>query len=258
MLLKAKLSLGLGLLFVLIFGLAGFCSYYVQRLGQESDNILKDNYKSIVYSRNMISALEDMRTSVSSMVFNRTDGAVMFDYYSHLFESGKSQFETNLKAENGNITEVQEKEYVEKLNHDYQLYLAVSAQVGKGESGIPAYFGGFLPACETLRQSINAITDINMQAVVRKSQLAKHDAGRFIASMAAVGSFCVLLALGYFWYFPFYVSNSISYLATRTRELVNAVGIPFDPRTNDEAYVILQAIGLLENKLGVRREDGAP
>jgi len=48
MTLKTKLSLGLGFLFLIIFILVGFCSYYVGKLGQESDNILKDNYNSIV------------------------------------------------------------------------------------------------------------------------------------------------------------------------------------------------------------------
>jgi hypothetical protein len=46
MTLKTKLSLGLGFLFLIILTLAAFCSYYVGKLGQESDNILKDNYYS--------------------------------------------------------------------------------------------------------------------------------------------------------------------------------------------------------------------
>ena len=70
MLLKTKLSLGLGFLFIIIFTLAGFCSYYVGKSAQEADNILKDNYNSIVYSKNMISAVDDMINSVSSTVFN--------------------------------------------------------------------------------------------------------------------------------------------------------------------------------------------
>jgi hypothetical protein len=43
----------------------------------------------------------------------------MSDYYLRFSESGKNVFETNLKAESNNITEINEKEYVEKLNHDF-------------------------------------------------------------------------------------------------------------------------------------------
>jgi hypothetical protein len=122
-------------------------------------------------------------------------------------------------------------------------------------SGRSLYFNDFLPACEKLKQSINGIYDINMQAVVRKSQLVKRDSDDFKTTMAIIGTICLLLALGYFWYFPFYVSNTFSYLANRMRNLLNKIGVEFDLTTKDEAFVILHAIILLENKFGVKNSD---
>jgi hypothetical protein len=255
MTIKTKLSLGLGFLFLIIFVLTGFCSYYVGKSAREADNILKDNYNSIVYSRNMISALDDMINSTTSTLFNPIDSRTKSDYYTPLFESGRSAFETNLKAENNNITEIHEKEYVDRLNHDYEIYLKICLQAKKQKKGGSLYFNDFLPACEKLKQSINGIYDINMQAVVRKSQLAKKDANNFKATMAAVATICFLLGLGYFWYFPLYISNTLSYLANRMRNLLNKIGIAFDIKTKDEAFVILQAINLLENKFGVKNSD---
>jgi hypothetical protein len=118
-----------------------------------------------------------------------------------------------------------------------------------------AFFNDFLPACERLKESINAIYDINMQAVVRKSQLAKHDSSGFINSMAIIGSICLLLAFAYLWYFPVYISTTFSYLSERMKNLLKISGVDFDIKTNDEAYVILHAINLLENKLGVKKEN---
>ncbi|MGD0276533.1 MAG: PAS domain-containing sensor histidine kinase, partial [Syntrophales bacterium] len=66
MTLKTKLTSGLGFLFLIIITLIAFCAYYVGILGQESDNILKDNYYSIVYSKNMLSGLDDMKTSITN------------------------------------------------------------------------------------------------------------------------------------------------------------------------------------------------
>ena len=255
MVLKTKLSLGLGFLFIIIFTLAGFCSYYVGKSAQEAENILKDNYNSIVYSKNMISALDDMINSISSTIFNPVGTGTRSDYYLQLFESGRNVFETNLKAENNNITEIHEKEYVERLNHDYETYLKLCHQMKDSTSARSLYFSDFLPACEKLKQSINGIYDINMQAVVRKSQLAKKDSANFKATMAAIATLCFLLALGYFWYFPFYISNTFRYLANRMRNLLNNIGVAFDIKTNDEAFVILQAINLLENKFGVKNAD---
>jgi NtrC-family two-component system sensor histidine kinase KinB len=255
MTLKTKLILGLGFLFLIIFTLTAFCSYYVGRLGQESDNILKDNYYSVVYSKNMLSGLDNMKTSITSTIYNTGRAATMSDYYLRLFESGRKVFETNLKAENNNITEIHEKEYVERLNQDFDSYLKLSLQMKSGPVKNSVFFNDFLPACEKLKESINAIYDINMQAVVRKSQLTTHDSSSFTNSMAIIGSICLVLALAYFWYFPVYISTTLSYLSERMRNLLKSSGVVFDMKTNDEAYIILHAINLLENKLSVKKED---
>ena len=115
-------------------------------------------------------------------------------------------------------------------------------------------FNDFLTASEKLKQSIDSINDVNMQAVVRKSNLTKHDSARFKNSMVMIGAICFILALGYFWYFPVYISTTISYLSDRMKNLLKSSGIIFDIQTNDEAYIILQAINLLENKSGVKKE----
>jgi len=254
MTLKTKLILGLGFLFLIIFTLAAFCSYYVGALGQESDNILKDNYYSIVYSKNMLSGLDDMKTSMTSIMYNTSRAGTRSEYYARLFESGRNVFETNLKAENNNITEIHEKEYVETLNQEYDSYMKLCFQMKSGVGGSSVYFDEFLPACERLKKSINAIYDINTQAVVRKSELVKHDSSRFINYMAIIGSICLLLAFAYFWYFPVYISTTLSYLSEKMKNLLKSSGVAFDIKTNDEAYIILHAIGLLENKLGVKKE----
>jgi NtrC-family two-component system sensor histidine kinase KinB len=201
--LKTKLMTGLGFLFLIIFTLVVFCSYYVGRLGQESENILKANYDSIVYSRNMLSGLDDMKTSMPVDISNMGHARTISDYYLRLFESGKNLFETSLKAETSNITEIHEKEYVERLNIEYDSFMKLCLQMKNRLEGNSMYFNEFLPACERLKQSINAIYDVNMQAVVRKSQLAKTDSLNFVNHMGIIGIICLLLAFP-FLYFHIY------------------------------------------------------
>jgi hypothetical protein len=119
--------------------------------------------------------------------------------------------------------------------------------------GTPAYFNDFLPASERLKQDINAIYELNMQAVVRRNDLVKQDSRYFITYMAAIGAFCLILAFGYFWYFPFYISATFSYLSVRMKELLGKAGLGSKIKTNDEGQVILQAINLLEEKLILRK-----
>ena len=245
---KKKLSLGLGFLFLIIFVLAFFCSFYIGKLSQEAGNILKDNYKTLYYTKNMISSLEDMRTSIIRLHFSRAKTEKTSDYFGQLFDKGRAVFEKNLKAENANITEIHEKEYAEVLDKDFVILLRIYQRMKEGSADSSVYFDEFQPVFEDLKKSIENIQDINMQAVVRKSQTTKRDAGRTIEYMAGIGVFCMILAFGYFWYFPLFISNSISYLATKMRELLSNMGIPLDIRTEDEFHVILQAINLIENK----------
>jgi NtrC-family two-component system sensor histidine kinase KinB len=255
MTLKSKLMIGLGFLFLIIFTLEGFCSYYVGRLGQESENILTANYNSIVYSRNMLSGLDDMKTSMPFEIPNSDRAGTMSDYYLRLFETGRSEFETSLMAENNNITEIHEKEYVERLNNEYDSFKKLCLQMKNGSAGNSLYLNDFLPACQRLKESINSIYNVNMQAVVRKSQLAKADSLKFINYMGFIGIICLLITFAYLWYFPFYISTSLSYLSDRMIKLLKDSGMTMDIKTNDEDAIILQGINLLSNKLGITLEE---
>jgi len=251
MVLKTKLSLGLGFLFAIIFALAFFCSYYVGKLSEEADSVLKNNYDSIVYSKNMLSSLDDTRTSISSTIFNPGDNKKISDYYSHILETGRADFEKNLAAENNDITEIHEQEYVDTLNRDYAVYMNLCDKVKSGLGTPSMYFNEVLPCYEKLKQSILSINDLNMEAVVRKNMITKQQSAHVKTHMAVAATLCAILAFGYFWYFPFYVSNAVSYLSKRITELLRRAGIASDITTNDETYIILQSINLLEKKLGL-------
>lgn len=206
--LKTKLCVGLGFLFIIIFGVVFFYSYSIEKLSQESGNILKDNYASIVYSKNMLLALDDMQTSIGNGLFNpnsnRSEG-----YLSKLFISGKMEFEKNMNAEKNNITEIHESAYAELLSNNYGIYLNLCNQIQKGTGDKAIYFNEFVPAYEKLRQSIISISDVNMQAVERKNQLAKQDSAMMIKLSAIISAICLLLAFGYMWYFPFKIKGNI-------------------------------------------------
>lgn len=252
--LKKKIILGLIFLFLIIFTLVGFCSYYVGRLGQKSENILKDNYETLVYARNMFSGLDDMKTAMAMEMSDSSHVTTGSDYYSRLFESGRSLFESNLKLERGNITEIHEQNYVDSLNSEYEAFQKLCSQARSGAMEKSAYLHDFLPSSQRLKQLIDSIYDVNMQAVVQKSRSAKFSAARFINSMAVIGTICLLLAFAYLWYFPFYISTTMNYLSERMKKLLKSTGTAIDIKTNDETVVILHGINLLENKFGLSQD----
>ena len=56
---KTKIRLGLIFLLAIIITLAGTGSFYINHLADLSSTILKDNYESLEYGKNMIQALDE-------------------------------------------------------------------------------------------------------------------------------------------------------------------------------------------------------
>jgi two-component system, NtrC family, sensor histidine kinase KinB len=250
---KKKLSLGLGFLFFIIIAIAFFSSYYIQKLSRDSENILKNNYDTIVYSKKMIVALDDIMASINIQMNAPSKDGGESHYSRRLFESGKAEFDRNLKAENNNITEIQEKEYVDTLNRFYESFLALCRKIQAGQGTKALYVGELLPSYEKLRYTLIAINDLNMQAVVRKNRIMKHDSRGIIISMSLIGAVCIVLAFAYFWYFPFYISNSLMFLSNKARGLVEKAGMTLDIDSDDEFHVMLRSLDLLEKNSGGKK-----
>jgi hypothetical protein len=246
--LKQKLSFGLGFLFLIIFSLTIFFCYFIETLSKESGNILKDNYASIVYSKKMFLTLDDMKNSISGNIFYNVKDKKLFENNSKIFDSGKADFDKNLKDESNNITEKHEKEYVDSLKNDYGLLLKLSNRLKNNANSKLLYLAEYLPLYLKVRHNIENINNINMEAVVRKNQIVKNDSSRIINYMIAIGIGSIILALGYFWYFPFYISNSVSYLSDKMKDLLKNLGIKLNVKSEDENFIILQSINLLEKK----------
>ncbi len=56
---KTKLTLGVGMLFIMILLLALLGTWYINALKKDTENILIDNYNTLEYSRNMLLALDE-------------------------------------------------------------------------------------------------------------------------------------------------------------------------------------------------------
>jgi NtrC-family two-component system sensor histidine kinase KinB len=246
--LKTKLTVGLAFLFLIIFALAIYSSFEIQRLSKDAKAIIKDNYDSLVYCKGMLLALDDMKTAVTNQAVGGR-GKQMSQYDAQLFAVGKTAFESNLAKERNNITEIHEGDYVKELGTAYDLFLSFSAQIGQANGSSATSLNDVVSAYMNARQAISRIDDVNMEAVQRKNDSAATDANRMIASIGVAGAVCIILAFFYLWYFPFFVSNSLSYLADKMKELLKSAGVKLDTQTKDETFVLLHAINLLESKL---------
>ncbi|MFD1604283.1 ATP-binding protein [Flavobacterium artemisiae] len=182
---KTKLNLGVGLLFLMIIILSLVSAYSVFLIKQDTENILKSNYNTLEYSRNMIFALDGMKLDSKETIQN---------------------FEENLKKQTQNITEPGEKQATEKLMASFALL-----EKNNADENLKAQ----------IRQDIFAIMKLNLDAIKQKSDIAKQSAETANLSIAIVGTLCFLIAFNLLVNLPNNIANPIKELTFSIKEIAN-------------------------------------
>jgi signal transduction histidine kinase len=182
---KSKLSLGILFLFVVIMltGIVGLFS--INRLADESKNILKANYESIVYAKNMQSDLDQFATKNFSSI---------------------GDFEKNLEAQEKNITETGEQEATSSLRDLFEKFRQHDTSVV------------LIPL---LRKQIYLISELNMNAIVRKSNETQQTANKAKLYLAILGTLSFLLSFSFLLNFPGYIANPIKELTAGIKQIAN-------------------------------------
>ncbi|MBL7902362.1 MAG: HAMP domain-containing protein [Bacteroidia bacterium] len=179
---KTKLTLGVGLLFLLIILLTVVGAWYIHALKTDTENILEANYNSLEYSRFMLSSLE-----------LKDPKAI-------------SDFDAQLKKQELNITEIGEKEATMEVRAGFNAY-----RQNPSDTAVKWQ----------IRNNIFKIMDVNMQAIQRKSEIAKSTAGSATLWIAISGTFCFLIAFVLLFNLPENIANPIKELTLSIKQIAD-------------------------------------
>ncbi|WP_128548384.1 sensor histidine kinase [Larkinella soli] len=209
---KAKISLALTFMFAVILTLAGLEAYYLNQLTNDSQAILKDNYISLEY-------VATMHRAISSP----GDPDALTD------------FETSLKKQEGNLTEVGEQELTTILRREFERL-----RVGPRDSA----------SVGRIRQALFGLEDLNRQAMVRKNEVAKETARSALLWLAMVGTFCFLVLFSFIINVPGYIADPLREL---TRGIRNIAERNFEERlhfrSDDEFGELARSFNSMAQKL---------
>ncbi|WP_264536521.1 cell wall metabolism sensor histidine kinase WalK [Flavobacterium sp. N1736] len=182
---KTKLNLGVGLLFLLIIILTLVSAFYIFSIKKDTENILKANYNTLEYSRNMLLSLDEITT-------NRDKAIITFS--------------KNLQKQTQNVTEAGEKKGTDNLKRNFVLLEKNSADESLKMQ---------------IRQDIFEIMKLNMNAIKQKSDIAKHTAETANLWIAIVGTLCFLIAFNLLINLPHNIANPIKELTLSIKEIAN-------------------------------------
>lgn len=182
--LKTKLGLGLSFLFLVILTFGILSIFYFNKLNNDSKSVLKNNLESLVYTNNMLKALEDMPFKKEAII----------------------EFERNLKKQENNITETGEGEATQDIRNNFSLLMKNPADPGNHSR---------------IRQSIKVINDLNQQAIIHKNEVAKNTAEDVTLWLTIIFVVLALITFTFVVNFPSVISTPIRALNEGISEIAN-------------------------------------
>ena len=178
---KTKLTYGIGLLFVLITLLGGLAIKNIHNVSDDTQNILADNYNSLLYSRQMLESLDAIRENPNA----------------------RKEFEAGLEAQKKNLTEKDEDVLTNRLSSNCEKALDDMDD----------------ESIRQIRQTIYTIMAVNMSAIYEKNEVAVHTAERSLFWIWTVGIACIVIAFLFLARLPRSVSVQIRKLTDGIKEI---------------------------------------
>ncbi|QBA22804.1 HAMP domain-containing protein [Chryseobacterium indologenes] len=182
--LKTKLTLGVGLLFLLIVLLSVIGSVYINKLKSDTEKILTANYNSLEFSKNMLLALDNISTDSTVAI---------------------ADFRKNNKLQEKNLTEFGEKEATQNLNLHFNSYLK-APDIHKEK---------------LIREDLSKIMSLNMKGIERKSDIAIITAENATFWIVSLGTVCFLIAFILLFNLPQTIAEPINQLTFSIKQIAD-------------------------------------
>jgi methyl-accepting chemotaxis protein len=235
--------MGMIFLFLIILILAVFSGYYVNKLSEKTSAILKENYLSVVYSREMSDGIMRINQEMTtSFLMNRTS------------DSGKITIELglinkSLLAEKNNLTEPGEDKLVQDIETEYNEYRVTVIRMLKSSLSAEGMLSLQIKS-GVLYEKLLLLSQMNGNAIQSKTDDAKSYSNRALTQMTILASFCFLIGMSFTFSFASYFSQRFFQLYNGIKEIVSS---NFDQHLyfngKDEFFEISVVFNEMANKL---------
>ncbi|QQL48977.1 HAMP domain-containing sensor histidine kinase [Mucilaginibacter ginkgonis] len=185
---RNKLRLGFAFLFVVVLVFGATAMYYIQEIASNATAILKNNYETLNYTKNMRAILDEHSLPLS------TDQAKAFG-----IELNKQQH---------NVTEKGEGEATAQLTDAFTALTSTSMSDAE-KFGLE----------RKIRQQLRAIETLNMQAIIKKDDHSRKSVRSATILLSFVAGFMFLILFSFIINFPDIVASPLRTLLEGIREI---------------------------------------
>jgi len=244
---RTKVLFGILFLFVEFVLIGALSIYYISTIKYSSEMTIKNNYRSVHYSENMIQAIDETNTAVNSMFFNK-----QYRNDKNSLSVPFNKFEENLNQEEANITEFGEKELVQSIKQTYIKYKSLISEQKTNtiSDKVNYYLVNILPLANELKTKIFTVSTLNMQSILQKNESLNEMIRHIYKILSIVMTICFLITFSFMINFPNYIAGPIKKITENIKEITNS---NFRSRiiisTKDEFKELAEAINYMAEKL---------
>jgi len=193
--LRTQILLGYGLVLLLAVVAVAWAVGSLLRLGDASDAILSENYRSIEAAEHMLDALERQDSAVLLYVLGSQDDGT------RQFVEGEGRFHRWLGRAEDNVTIPGEPAVLARIDSAYVAYVAAFTTLAEARDRSPsalrdAYRDRLFPAFQAADAAVVALRDLNEATMVAASERAGRVAERAVTSVVVGGGVGLLVVLG--------------------------------------------------------------
>ncbi|MEJ8800702.1 sensor histidine kinase [Pontibacter sp. H249] len=200
--LKTKITLGYLTILVVLLAIGVYSVVNVNKLDKAASNILKDNLYTLQVGKHMISSLDKMQTAQQQLLFSDVTPEVN----TIVIRENIAVFKDNLRKEQGNVTEPGEGELVNDMTEGFQSYSALL----NGDVDENTYYVELLPRYRLLRDQLDQMLSMNMDAMISKSDQAQQIAQQTRIYTLIALTVALLLTLGFLLTVPAAITKPIN------------------------------------------------
>lgn len=209
-----RFTMGMVLFLGIILLLSVSSAFYLNRLSDKTNAILKENHYSVVYARDMSESLTKIDQEIT--------GSFLKDKYpdASVLKNELVLFEKSLQLEKNNLTEPGEGELVSAIEKCFITYSDSVRNFKKPPYQVKdaEFFQGEF---KTIYNQLMLLSQMNEKAIEIKTDDAKISAKKATFQMTLIGTICFFIAYGFTFIFSSYFNQRFYRLYNGIKEIVS-------------------------------------
>jgi two-component system, NtrC family, sensor histidine kinase KinB len=212
---RTRFTLGMIFLFIIISILAVFSGYYFNKLSSKTSAILKENFLSVVYAREMSEGLVNINQEIGiAFLTKRIPDSLKI-------AKELKQITLSLVSEKNNITEPGEDKLVTGIETDFVKY-SDSLQTLLKFSGSATRLLYIQNKSADISHQLSILSQMNGKALEIKTDDAKAFSQSALTKMTILATLCFLIGMSFTFSFASYFNKRFFQLYHGLKEMVSS------------------------------------